>query len=90
MFTPHIFVFESNHSDKVLSMFEQKKFNPFYDAKHSRDYHWFLNNIRTEHRLYSFSDKGIYDYQIEDFILDRQISKKPSIYRNLPDTRGLS
>ncbi len=66
MFTPHIFVFESNHSDKVLSMFEQKKFNPFYDAKHSRDYHWFLNNIRTEHRLYSFSDKGIYDYQIED------------------------
>ena len=70
MFTPHIFVFESNNSQKILSMFEEQKFSPFYDAKHTRDYNWFLNNIKSEHRLYSFGGEGVYDYQVEDLNLD--------------------
>lgn len=70
MFTPHIFVFESNNSEKVLRMFEEQKFSPFYDAKHSRDFNWFLNNIKSNHRLYSIGPESLYDYQVEDLNQD--------------------
>lgn len=70
MFIPAIIVFECNNASKYITLFEGQGYFPYYNSRDSKDYQWFMNNIKTPHRLYTSGRTGeetvLYDFTTED------------------------
>jgi len=67
MFIPIIFVFENNNAAEYIKRFEANGYKPFYNSKNAKDYQWFKNNVKTEHRLYvTGNNRYLYDFKIDD------------------------
>lgn len=70
MFIPAIIVFESNNASKYIALFENNGYYPYYNSRDVKDYNWFMNNIKTPHRLYmsgkSEEEVVLYDFTIDD------------------------
>ena len=79
MFVPIIMVFECNNASKYITLFENNGYYPYYNSRDTKDYQWFINNIKTPHRLYMTGKSDncpvLYDFTVDD--LEQQMFSSP-------------